>query len=175
MSFNLEDRLAGRAELLALLVQHGIAFREFFHSPVTTMQEFAQLDLSLDGVRCKNLLMQDKKGRRRFLLIAGADAIVDASSLGRQLGCGRLSMCSADVLRDCLGVEPGAVSPLALINDPENTIDLLMDANLDCNTTLMFHPLVNTSTVAIARSEWHRFLSVLGRTPQYVNALVAGG
>ena len=46
------------------------------------------------------------------------DARIDLKIAARLLGAsGRLSFGSADLLRETLGVEPGSVTPFALIND----------------------------------------------------------
>lgn len=172
MSYRKERWLAGRQEVLAHLDEHAIAYEETHHAVVTSMLESARLGLSVEGVRCKNLLMQDKKKRRLLLVVAQADRQVDAASLGRGLGCGRLSLCSADLLLDRLGVVPGALSPLALINDKEGSVELVIDESLCDVSRLLFHPLVNTSTIALARDGWGRFLSSIGCEPTYV---VVGG
>jgi len=168
MSYSEQKQLAGRHELLAYLDKNAIAYEETPHAVVTSMQESARLGLGVEGARCKNLLMQDKKKRRLLLVVAQADHQVDAASLGRRLGCGRLSLCSADVLRDRLGVVPGALSPLALINDKERAVELVIDESLREMSRLLFHPLVNTSTIALARDGWDGFLSAIGCEPTYV-------
>ena len=163
-----ERPMAARQELLAFLGRHAIAYEEIHHPAVASMQESAGLELGIEGVRCKNLLMQDKRKQRLLLVVAQADRSINAAVLGRKLGCGRLSLCSTDVLRDRLGVIPGALSPLALIKDNDGVVELVIDDSLREASVLLFHPLVNTSTVALACDGWDRFLSALGCQPKYV-------
>lgn len=141
--------MTGREELLAFLDEHSIAYEETHHPAVSRMEEFARLELAIKGMRGKNLLMQDKKKKRLLLVVAQADDSVDAASLGRLLGCGRLSLSSADTLRECLGVTPGASSPLALINDGAGAVELVIDDRLRNMSRMLFHPLVNTSTMRL--------------------------
>ena len=168
MSSNDERYLAGRQELLAFLDQNSIAYEETDHAAVTSMQESARLGLEIEGVRCKNLLMQDKKKQRLLLIVAKADRPINASLLGRRIGCGRLSLCSAEVLRDRLGVAQGALSPLALINDIDRAVELVIDDGLRKGPVMLFHPLVNTSTLALTYGDWLRFLNAIGYEPLYV-------
>jgi Ala-tRNA(Pro) deacylase len=72
------------------------------------------------------------------------------------------------LLCDCLGVVPGALSPLALINDGDRAVELVIDDSLRNVPLMLFHPLVNTSTIALARDGWDRFLRAIGCEPTYV-------
>lgn len=83
-------------------------------------------------------------------------------------GVAGLSLCSAHTLREYLGVAPGALSPLALINDGARAVELIIDDSLRNVSRMLFHPPLNTSTVALARDDSHRFLGVVGREPRYI-------
>ena len=51
-----------------------------------------------------------------------------------------------ELLWDCLGVRPGAVTPFGLINDRDNKVQLWVDADVWAGEDFMCHPLVNTAT-----------------------------
>ena len=57
-----------------------------------------------------------------------------------------------------LGVKPGAVSPLALLNDKHNDVSFFIDHNLLSENILNFHPLVNHLTVSIKVTDFKYFL-----------------
>ena len=59
-------------------------------------------------------------------------AVAEQGALGEVLGAGRLSFGSPDRLRRQLGVEPGSVTPLALINDGSRLVRLIMRAKPTC-------------------------------------------
>ena len=50
-----------------------------------------------------------------------------------------------------LGVIPGAVTPFALINDPDCRVKLIVDNTLLKMAWVNFHPLTNDQTLTIAR------------------------
>ena len=101
---------------------------------------------------------KDKKGAL-FLVTALEDAVIELKSLHRLLGAsGRFSFGSADLMRETLGIEPGAVTPFAAMNDSERRVTVVLDAALMQHDTINCHPLVNTMTTSIARDDLVRFL-----------------
>jgi Ala-tRNA(Pro) deacylase len=67
-------------------------------------------------------------------------------------------------------VDPGAVSLLALINDPDNKVQLLFDRGLwDDAAYLQCHPLVNTATLILAMADVKRFLAHVGHPARLVD------
>ena len=79
----------------------------------------ATLRGEIPGGHTKNLFLRDKKGAP-FLVVALEDAAIELKSLHRLLGAsGRFSFGSADLMRELLGVEPGSVTPFAVINDKD--------------------------------------------------------
>lgn len=160
-----------RESLLQFLDDHGIDYQEATHAAVYTMAESATLDLALSGCRCKNLLVQSRKGAERFLLVTPADAAVDLGALGRALGLGRLSLCPPSEMMDLLGVAPGGMSPFALVADMGVTkVRLLMDSALQPASHFLFHPLVNTATLSICSEGLSRFLAAINHPPEFVAA-----
>lgn len=157
-----------RESLLRYLDDKGIVYREVQHAPVFTMAESALLNLNLPGTRCKNLLVQDKKGSARFLVVTPPDAAVDLGALGRALNVGRLSLCPAEDMQSLLGVSPGSLSPLALVADASGEVRLLIDESLRTAAIFLFHPLESGATVSIESGEFSRYLRGTGHRPEYV-------
>ena len=69
------------------------------------------------------------------------------------------------MLRETLGVEPGAVTPFALINDKEHRVTPVLDVAMMRHDILNYHPLVNTMTTSIANGDLLRFIAATGHTP----------
>ena len=84
-------------------------------------------------------------------------------------GAGRLSFGSAERLKRHLGVEPGSVTPLALINDPSRTVRLALDRGLADGGPVNAHPLVNTMTTAVAAPDLLRFFAATGHEPRWLD------
>jgi Ala-tRNA(Pro) deacylase len=149
-------------ELFEFLDRSGIGYRRCDHPAVYTVEEAARLVPPLPGAKTKNLFLRDKPGRRHFLVCVPAAKQVDLRTLPDAIGCGRLSFGSADRLMARLGVEPGAVTLLAVFNDPGRTVELCVDTDLWACEEFQFHPLVNTGTLVVSRAAVIRFLELLG-------------
>lgn len=155
-----------RDGLLRLLAQQDVPFECEYHEQVLNMAESGALELSLDGARCKNLLLQDKQGGL-YLVVTTAHKSLDLSAIAKTLNSKRLSFASADRLFDLLGVRPGSLSPLALVNDHAHCVHLVIDNDLAHERVFLFHPLDSTATIALSRRSLEVFLQRIGRAPSW--------
>jgi Ala-tRNA(Pro) deacylase len=146
--------------LAALLEQLGIVVQTAQHPPVFTVAEAAAHPHGLPGEDTKNLLLKDAKGAL-FLVTMRADRRADLRALPALLGAKRLSFASAETLREALGVAPGAVTPLALINDTAHRVSFVLDRALAEAARIICHPLVNTESVSIATVDLRRLFEEL--------------
>ncbi len=161
------------AELFAYLDRLGIAHRTVTHPPLFTVEESRALRGQIPGGHTKNLFLKDKKGAL-FLLATLEDAAIELKSLHRLIGAGgRFSFGSAELMREALGIEPGAVTPFAALNDAGRRVSVVLDAAMMAHATLNYHPLVNTMTTSIAREDLVRFLDATGHPPRIM--AVSGG
>src|SRR5882724_12432081 len=154
--------------LFAFLDQLGIAHRTVSHPALFTVEQSQSLRGTIPGGHTKNLFLKDKKGAL-FLVTALEDAAIELKSLHRLLGAsGRFSFGSAELMRATLGIEPGAVTPFAAMNDTGRVVSVVLDATLMQHETINAHPLVNTMTTSIAREDLLRFLAATGHPPRVV-------
>jgi Ala-tRNA(Pro) deacylase len=155
-------------DLFAFLDRLGIVHRSVSHPPLFTVEESRALRGKIPGGHTKNLFLKDKKDAL-YLVVALEDAVIELKSLHRRLGAsGRFSFGSADLMRATLGVEPGAVTPFAAINDAAGRVTVVLDAAMMVHGTLNYHPLRNTMTTSIARDDLVRFLAATGHPPRVV-------
>jgi Ala-tRNA(Pro) deacylase len=153
-------------DLFAYLDSLGIAHKTVCHPPVFTVEEGRTLRGTIAGGHTKNLFLRDKKGVP-YLVVAGEDAAIELRALHRQLGAsGRFSFGSAALMRELLGVEPGSVTPFAVINDTAGRVTVVLDAAMMAHEVLNFHPLVNTGTTTISRAGLLKFLQATGHMPR---------
>jgi|SRR5580658_8568833 Ala-tRNA(Pro) deacylase len=153
-------------ELFAYLDDLGIAYQTVTHPPVFTVEEARAVRDNAVGGHTKNLFLRDKKGAL-YLVVAPEDATIELKSLHRLLGAsGRFSFGSADLMRELLGVEPGSVTPFAVINDKSRRVTVILDAGLMAHDVLNFHPLVNIGTTTISREGLVKFLEATGHHPR---------
>jgi Ala-tRNA(Pro) deacylase len=156
--------------LFELLQKHGILYRRFDHEAVFTCEQADHVVPASEGaIHSKNLFVRDKKGRRHWLLVTTCEKAVDLKGVAALLGADTLSLGSPDRLRQHLGVTPGAVTILALINDPDHQVELVVDREVWSGAPVRCHPLVNTSTLVLTRDELLRFLKVTGHVPKVID------
>jgi Ala-tRNA(Pro) deacylase len=153
-------------ELFAYLDSLGIAHQTVTHPAVFTVEEARTLRGEVAGGHTKNLFLRDKKGAV-FLVVAPEDAVIELRSLHRLLGAsGRFSFGAAELMRELLGIEPGSVTPFAVINDKAGRVTVILDVALMAHQALNFHPLVNTGTTTISRDGLIKFLEATGHPPR---------
>ena len=154
------------SDLFAFLDRLGIRNTTLTHAPMFTVEQSRTLRGQIPGGHTKNLFLRDKKGAF-YLVVLLDDAVVELKSLHRRLGAaGRFSFGTADQLREMLGVEPGAVTPFAVINDRAGRVQVVLDKAMVEYDILNYHPLVNTMTTTIARDDLLTFLAATGHPPR---------
>jgi Ala-tRNA(Pro) deacylase len=144
------------------LEDHQIAYTRHDHPAVYTVEEADRLVPELAAAKTKNLFLRDDKGRRHFLVVVPGHKQVDLKLLKDRMGIKRISFGSPERLKKHLGIEPGAVSLLALYNDTAHAVELFVDQELWASESFQCHPLVNTATLEIAREDLTRFLENTG-------------
>src|SRR3989339_66163 len=104
------------ADIEAFLTDHGIPFQRFDHPAVFTCEQAERIAPPMPGTHTKNLFLRDRKGARHLLVVVGYEKNVDLKALTALIGVDKLSFASPERLKTYLGVEPGAVSLLGLVN-----------------------------------------------------------
>jgi Ala-tRNA(Pro) deacylase len=155
-------------QLLARLAIMGIAARTHEHPPVFTVEEAQLHTRHLPGGHCKNLFLKDKKDRL-WLVTCLDEQRVDLNRLSRLLGAARFSFGKADLLAEVLGVTPGSVTPLALVNDPDRRVTAVLDTKLLTHELVNCHPLENDATVTLKSADLLRFIRETGHEPVLVD------
>lgn len=158
MSEATNSELRGREILLQRLAALGIDAEIVAYPEHTTIDEGKLLRGDLDGVFTKNLLLKDKKGRL-FLVAADEDNDVDLKSLHTRVGArGRLGFASAEEMRRVLGVDPGTLTPLAVINDTSHEVTVVLDQTLNDAEQINFHPMVHIESIGLNVEQLRAFL-----------------
>ena len=158
---------ASRTELFALLDRLGIKTRTFDHEPVFTVEQAKKVHEDVPGGHCKNLFCKDEKGVL-WLIVALEDAAIDLKAAPAKIGSRRLSFGKPELLMEVLGIEPGSVTPLSLINDKTNRVNVILDEAMMKLDQLNFHPLKNDATTSITASDLLTFISACGHSPRIV-------
>ena len=157
-----------RADLIAFLDAHQISHLTVDHPAVFRVGEGEDIKAGLPGVHTKNLFLKDAKGR--LWLISAADrTVIDLKRLPPVIGAARLSFGPEALMVETLGVTPGSVTALGLINDTDRRVTFVLDRMLAEAEVVNFHPLTNTATSGLTQAGFQTFLSALGVVPLVVD------
>ena len=141
-----------------------IAWKTYAHAPVFTVAEAGAVHAAVPGCHTKNLFLKDKKGGL-WLVVVRDRLRVDLNALAKQLGAPRFSFGSAELLIATLGIEPGSVTPFALMNDANHLVRPVLDEGMLAQDPLNFHPLRNDRTTAISPGDLLGFVRACGHDP----------
>lgn len=155
---------ASEKDLFDRLQELGVESTTHRHPAVFTVEESRLLRGQLPGGHCKSLFLKDKKDQL-WLVVALEDRPVDLKTLPKNIGAARLSFGKPELLGEVLGVEPGSVTPFALINDPTSRVRVVLDKAMLEYDLLNYHPLTNTATTAVAAADLVRFIRSCGHDP----------
>ena len=156
---------ATREDLFARLESLGIETRTRNHAPVFTVEEARALRGEIPGGHCKNLFLKDDKGNI-WLIVCLEEAPVDLKAAPAKIGSRRLSFGKPELLMEVLGVEPGSVTPFALINDAATRVNVVLDAAMMAHDLVNYHPLRNDATTTIRSADLVTFIKSCGHEPK---------
>ena len=145
-----ENRLAKEILAYDLLDSLKIDYLRVDHEPAMTMEVCVDIDAALGAAMCKNLFLCNRQKTEFFMLLMPGDKPFKTKDLSAQIDTSRLSFAEAEYMERFLGVTPGAVTVLGLMNDKENNVRLLIDEDILNSEYVGVHPCVNTSSVRIS-------------------------
>lgn len=147
----------------------GIAHHTLVHEPLYTVEEARTVKYALEGAHTKNLFLRNKKGRM-FLLVLSHDQHIALKSLHQQMQLtgGQLSFASTERLGKYLGVVPGSVSPLAVINDHDKRVSVYIEQALLDHESIWLHPCRNTHSTRLSMTGLINALRAWDHTPEII-------
>lgn len=158
----------GDPKLYSMLNELNIKFEYHEHPPAPTVEIASLYWKDLDATHCKNLFFRNHKGNRHYLVILEYKQVLEIKILEQKLKQGKLSFASPERMKKYLGVYPGSVTPLGLINDIDSHVHLFLDENLKNSKRISFHPNENNASIIIDYSDFIKFLEARGNKYEYV-------
>jgi Ala-tRNA(Pro) deacylase len=159
--------IASEIELLDLLDTNGFVYQRMEHPAVFTCEESALHRPEMPAISTKNLFLCDKKARRFFLVVTACEKTVNLDALAEQIGVPSLRFASEENLYRLLGVTRGSVTMMGLVNDPGHAVELWIDLEIWPGEHFLSHPLVNTATLILSKSELERFFALTGHAMHF--------
>lgn len=145
-----------------------ISYTRYEHEPVYTIEELDKQNIDFQGKHCKNLFVRNKKGNVHYLIVVEESKKIDLKKLAGQIGSTTLSFASEERLYKHLGLKPGAVSPMGLINNSDKNVNVVIDKDLTKLDKIGIHPNVNTATITLSYKDLEKFLSWCENEVKYI-------
>jgi Ala-tRNA(Pro) deacylase len=146
------------ARLYTDLEALGIAWTSLEHEAVFTVEESEAIHAALPGAHTKNLFLKNADGSFWLVTVDHAKR-VDLKALAGAVGAKKFSFGKAEDMERLLGVTPGAVTPLAAINDADGAVRVVIDTDLAEAERVHVHPLRNTATIGLSGGDLLRALA----------------
>lgn len=154
------------ARLYEIFEEIGITeYSVFEHPAITSVEEADALDLMMGGLNLKNLLIREKKAGRFYMVIIDVHRRMDLKHFKEVTGWGKVNFASPEEMWDLLQVIPGAVTPLAVFNDTEKMITVVLGNEFAAapeDEIVSFHPCRNTATLSMKHGDFRKFLEHMG-------------
>lgn len=158
---------ASEKDLFERFEKLGIETQTVRHAPMFTVEDGVGVIDHIPGGHCKSLFLKDKKAALWLVVVLGATRL-DMKSLQPKIASARLSFAKADLMRDVLGVEPGSVTPFAVINQTAAAVQVVLDQSMMDYDILNYHPLSNDATTSIRSPDLITFLADCGHHPMII-------
>lgn len=153
-----------------LLDQLGIPYDRVDHDHADTIEDCVAIEEYLGAPICKNLVLCNRQKTAFYLLLMDGQKPFRTKELSARIGSSRLSFAPAEEMERLLGVTPGSATILALMNDRDHQVRLILDKSVAEAEFFGCHPCINTSTLRLSmRVMREKFLPHLGITPTVVD------
>ncbi len=152
-----------------LLDSLGVVYYRVDHEHADTIEMCEEVEQLLGCRICKNLFLTNRQQTDFYLLIMPGEKPFKTKLLSKQIGSARLSFASPEHMMTHLGLTPGSVSVLGLMNDKDKAVRLLVDRDLLKENNFGCHPCLNTSSLRFSTEAlFHTLLPSLGHDPVFV-------
>lgn len=168
------ENAAERAEVetacYEFLGRLGVPFFRVDHDEADTIEKCIEIEKIIGVGICKNLFLCNRQKTDFYLLMMDGHKSFRTADVSKKLGVSRLSFASAEDMKSLLGVTPGSVSVLGLLNDTNRKVSLVIDKDVVAKEFIRCHPCKNTSTLKIKTSDLlGKILPALHRNPTVIS------
>ena len=137
-----------KQEVYEFLKNRGIWYEITEHKAVFTMEDLRDVDLPYPESNAKNVFVRDSKKRNYYLITLKGEKKINLKEFREKVSSSQLSFASEADLMSILGLSPGSVSPLGILNDKECKVQYFLDKELTENSGIMgMHPNENTASI----------------------------
>ncbi len=136
-----------KEQIYEYLKKRNIWFEVDTHKAVYNMADLLDVDISYPEGDAKNLFLCDDKKINYYLITVKGDKRVNLSKFRRDNGTRPLSFASSEELENIMGLIPGSVTPLGILNDKDKKVTVFIDSEFKPSDIIGVHPNDNTATL----------------------------
>lgn len=154
-----------KQETYDYLTEKGIEYEVTEHKAVFNMAELDEVKLPYPECDAKNLFVRDDKRRNYYLITVKGNKRVNLKEFRKQNGTKPLTFASPEDLLAIMGLTPGSVTPLGVLNDTELKVHAFIDKDFLAEPQIIgVHPNDNTATVWLKAEDLIRLMREHGNT-----------
>lgn len=142
-------RLENEIKTYDLLDRLNVAYLRTDHAPAMNMDVCDDINKCLNAVMCKNLFLCNRQETEFYLLMMPGNKKFKTKYLSAQLGVARLSFANEEYMERFLGLAPGSVTVMGLMNDTQGRVRLVIDREVLSLEYVGCHPCINTSSIRL--------------------------
>ena len=163
-------RLEKEIRVYDLLDRLQVPYQRIDHEPAMTMEICAEIDVVLNAMICKNLLLCNRQSTVFYLLMIPANKVFKTKDLSKQINSSRLSFASAEYMEQFLDITPGSLSVMGLLHDKDFHVRLVIDTSVLGGEYIGLHPCINTTTLRVKTTDLvEKIIPAIEHTPTIVN------
>lgn len=160
--------MSERELIVKRLDELGISYDLKHHKPAFTMEDFNGLGINDNDEICKNLFLRDYKGKRHILVVIKGSKQADLVLIREEIGSSRLSFASDERLYNHLKTSKGSVSPLGLLFDENESVEVYFDSDIKSMPTVGFHPNDNSYTLFMSFNDTVKYINSTSHEINYI-------
>ena len=158
-----------KQDIYNLLKQKNIPHEITEHGAVYNMEEVAMADLPYTESMAKNLFVRDDKKQNFYLITVKGEKRVDLKQFRKDHNTRSLQFVSAELLMDIMGLIPGAVTPMGLLNDSECKVRWFLDKAFKSEPEIIgVHPNDNSATVWLKPDDLVELIKEHGNSVEWI-------
>jgi Ala-tRNA(Pro) deacylase len=156
-------------KVYAALERLEIPVERIDNDPAVTMEDCEAVDAALGVPTVKTLLLCNRQQTMFYLYVMPGDKPFSTKDFGAALQISRVSFAPAEKLREFLGTEVGATTPLSLVADPDKRVRLIIDKAAVAPEAIGFPDGTTTCYMRMRTADLlGKFIPAAGHEPTFI-------
>lgn len=143
-----------------------IPFQKIDNEAITSMEECEDVENALGVEIRKSIFLCNRTKSEFYLLVMPSKKRFNTKMFSEKVVCSRTSFASTEHLKSVLGLTPGSITIMGLVNDRSHTVQLVIDSEIVNEEWFGCNAGLNTSHIKLkTRDLLDIFLKHTGHKP----------